>query len=329
MKVLWTHNFNPAKQNAGIFMYNMANGVSQFGIDINFEYLGNLRSPYEMIKAYRRLKKVALEYDIIHAQFGSACAFVTSFIRNTPKVVTLRGSDWNVYSESFGFYYLHTRLARVMSKLSLKRFDCIITVSNRMKNEIEKYHACKNCIDIPSPIDLEKFLPKDKSMLRKKFNSSDQEKWILFNSNNLFKPIKRYNLAKSAIELAQKQNNNIKLRIASGIPFTDIPDFVSSCDLILCTSTAEGWPNSIKEALACNVPFVSTDVSDLDIIAKQEKSCYICKPNPINISEAIISSLSNPKNYNLRKYVELMNIEVISKKLYNLYKSVVSNNKLK
>ena len=64
-----------------------------------------------------------------------------------------------------------------------------------------------------------------------------------------------------------------------------MPSVVSECDLILITSVYEGWPNCIKEALACNVPFIATDVSDLSEIAKRHSNCRIAEPNPESISK--------------------------------------------
>jgi len=53
-------------------------------------------------------------------------------------------------------------------------------------------------------------------------------------------------MAKDSVEKANKKIGNVKLRVANNIPHEQMPVFVSSCDLIICTSDYEGWPNSIK-----------------------------------------------------------------------------------
>ncbi|MEA5409980.1 glycosyltransferase [Haloarculaceae archaeon H-GB2-1] len=39
-----------------------------------------------------------------------------------------------------------------------------------------------------------------------------------------------------------------------------MPVWMNAADVLLLTSKREGFPNTVKEALACNLPVVSTDV---------------------------------------------------------------------
>jgi len=324
MRVLWTHNFDPSNSFAGVFMYVFAEGMKRQGVNIEFKYLGNLRHPKGIIQAIKSVNNIGQEYDIVHAQFGSACALATSFMKDVPKMVSLRGSDWNTYDDRINFYYWHTRLAHFMTRKSLNRFDSIVTMSNMMKKSVLKKFPNKICQTLPDPFDLNKFKPANKVELREKLGfPGNSEKWILFNSVDINKPIKRFDLAKSALSIAQKTHGHIRVRVASNIPYSQMPDFVASCDLILCTSTAEGWPNSVKEALACNIPFVSTDVSDLSEIASKETSCRVCPPDPVILADAICEVLSMPPDHRLRKYVEDMNIDNTCTKLLEIYNQIL------
>ncbi len=326
MRILWPHNYDPGKPNAGIFMFIAAEGLRKLGVKVHLEYLGNLRNPISMLYARNKLNKMAGSYDLIHAQFGSACALATAGVKAVPKVLSLRGSDWNTYNGQDLFYYWHTRMARLFTKHSVKHYDLVIAVSQRIRKELVHLFPNINCITIPDPINLDTFTAKDKTELRNETGSiTFDEKWVLFNSNSQHNPIKRYDLAKKAIELASEKNDKIRLKIASNLPHDKIPDFVAACDLILCTSTAEGWPNSVKEALACNIPFVSTDVSDLAEISSKESVCKVCPPNPEILADAILDALNHPHDYNLRKYVEMMEIEKTSQKLLDLYEELLLN----
>lgn len=44
---------------------------------------------------------------------------------------------------------------------------------------------------------------------------------------------------------------------------SDVVDFLCGCHVLLMTSTLEGWPNAIMEALACGLPAVVPDVVDI------------------------------------------------------------------
>ncbi len=89
MRVLWTHNFNSAKLNAGCFMDTALRGLRDIGVDVQLEYLGNLRSPFQIMSSRKRICALSRKFDVVHAQYGSACAWVTSGIRDKPLWVTL------------------------------------------------------------------------------------------------------------------------------------------------------------------------------------------------------------------------------------------------
>jgi len=323
MKVLWPHNFDLSKPNAGIFMLNAAQGLKDLGADIHLEYLGNLSSPFNIFKAYKRVNEISKNFDIIHAQYGSACAFVVSKVKLCPKILTLRGSDWNVYFTSNSIENLHSVFSTQFTRLAINSYNIVITVSKRLESEVKKRNPNIEVVTLPSPIDLQRFLPLNKAVARAAFGFQNNiEKWILFTANNTNNPLKRYRLAKRAVEIANEKIGNIRLRIATGIPHSDVPQFVGACDLVLCTSVSEGWPNSIKEALACNIPFVSTDVSDLKVIASREPSCRVCEPDPVILAKNICEVLQSKENIKLRDYVSEMSMQNISSEMYALYKSL-------
>jgi hypothetical protein len=178
---------------------------------------------------------------------------------------------------------------------------------------------------LPDPIDLSRFVPRNRSRTKALLGFPDcKERWILFNSLSLKNPIKRFSLAKQAFDLAQERLGNLRLRLAADLPHDAMPLFVAACDLILCTSDNEGWPNSVKEALACNVPFVATDVSDLRSIALTESSCRVCPPDPGVIADNICDVLGRPEPEGLRKHVLNMSLEATSDQLISTYTSVLA-----
>lgn len=324
MRVLWTHNSDPSILNAGCFMYPILPGLRDLGVDVHLEYLGNMRSPFNILRARRRIRELATGFDLVHAQYGSACALVTAAVSDRPTVVTIRGSDWNTYDSSIKFLYFHTRFARMMTRIALPSFTGIITVSQRIQRSMIPYAPNAHFLVLPSAIDLGRWKPFSSNFPRNRACTwSQREKKVLFISINPSNPIKRFGLCQEVMSLVNQQQENVTFSVASNIPHAEMHKFVASFDAVLCTSGSEGWPNSIKEALACNIPFVSTDVSDLAEIAAQEPSCRVCAADAGELARNLCEVLQMPRPDNLRRFVEPMGVKISSEKLISFYKSLL------
>jgi len=300
-------------------------GLRARGVELRFEYLGNLRSITNLMSARTRLRRLEADFDLVHAQYGSACALATAAMDGLPKVLSVRGNDWNVHNGSIGFHYFHTRLARRMTRWSVGHYDCVLTASRRVASEVKRFSPHSKVLAMPSPIDLRRFVPSDKKEARALLDFPDcKERWVLFNALSLDDPIKRFALAKEAFDLANAKCGNLRLRVATDLPHARVPLFTAACDVILCTSETEGWPNCVKEALACNVPFVSTDVSDLKDIARQEATCRICPADPVVLADNICDVLASQREPDVRRHVADMSLDLVSDRLVNIYESLLA-----
>jgi glycosyltransferase involved in cell wall biosynthesis len=324
MKVLWTHNFNPAIPGSGIFMHNMVNKLKSFDLDVELKYLGSLNSFERILSAREDLRSYSRNYDLVHSQFGSACAFVST-ASEVPSVLSLRGSDWHCYlgtdlKESF-----HGILANTLSRISIPYFDAIITMSSRMSDGVRKFRPNALLETIPDPLDIDLFMPMKRSEARRRlFGTNSTAPWILFTSLSSNNPVKRVSLAREAVSIAAQSIPDLELKVATGIPYSKMPLFINSCDLVLCTSTHEGWPNSVKEALACGLPFISTDVSDLRTISLRHKNCIIAPSDPVKLAEMIVKSLPIQSDPTLRNEVDNMTFESSCSRLSSLYASLLN-----
>jgi glycosyltransferase involved in cell wall biosynthesis len=126
------------------------------------------------------------------------------------------------------------------------------------------------------------------------------------------------------MDVLRKSCPSVELRILTGQIHDRVPLWVNASDVVLLTSTHEGWPNIIKEALACNVPFVSTDVSDLKTLAAAEPSCSVTDATPEALAEGLLNALQQDGRPPLRRYAEPMEVSAIGSCLGNLYRTVCS-----
>jgi len=312
--------------NSGNFMHQFAGNMADFGVDLQLFYTGPLCNIKNIYKVTKKIKKISRKFNLVHAQFGSGCSLVTAGAK-VKKIVSIRGSDWYKYKGNTTLVSLHSLIATLMTRIAIRHYDSVVTMSKRMSKEVRNKFPGAVVYTIPSPIDLKKFRPMDKSYARKRlFGTNSTGLWVLFNTMSINNPVKRVWLAKKAIKYVSKNYNNVELKIANGISHKLMPLFVSSCDVALLTSSHEGWPNAIKEALACNVPFVSTDVSDLAEIAKIESSCRISEPDSENIAENLCQTFEQHRDFNLRPYVEDMRMEIGCERLSQVYRKTLDKN---
>jgi len=100
---------------------------------------------------------------------------------------------------------------------------------------------------------------------------------------------------------------------------------MNACDVILITSFSEGSPQVIKEAMACNLPIVSTDVGDVKEVIGNTEGCYITSFDPKDVAEKIKMALDFDKRTNGRERIKKLGLdsESIAMEIIKLYKNVI------
>lgn len=85
---------------------------------------------------------------------------------------------------------------------------------------------------------------------------------------------------------------------------TDIPAIMNALDIHVLSSSSEGFPNVLTEAMACGTPCVTTDVGDASIIVGETEWVVPAK-EPRALASAILGVLeeqqSNPQAWQARK----------------------------
>ena len=329
MQVAWVHNF--AKERAhgsGVFLWQLRDRLEMDGITIKDVFVGNLRTPSDLANASSTIKNAVDDCDLFHTQFGSLCGFVASRVPGK-KILSLRGSDWYVIPPGISHSArLHSIAANFFTKRSLLKYDKIITVSKKMATEVRHHQSRLKPDVIPSGIDFKKFYPMDRMQCRAKLGKADDKRpWVLFSSVLDDNALKRKSLALAAVEVAKKTIPDMAVTYLTNIPHEMVSVHINAADVVLLTSTHEGWPNIVKEGLACDVPFVSTDVSDLGEIALASHNCYVTDPTPETLGAALVQSLIGAREKGLSDLISDMELSNTAQKLIKIYEAVgVKNN---
>ena len=79
----------------------------------------------------------------------------------------------------------------------------------------------------------------------------------------------------ATIALVKRELPDVELAIFSGIKFQDMPLHYCAADAMLMTSDFEGSPNCIKEAIACGLGVVTTEVGDVRQVLEGLTNCHV------------------------------------------------------
>lgn len=310
MKVLFVSSGN-SKWGIGLNVYKQGEALKQLGIVVDY-YTIKGKGWRGYLKNMKPLRKYLKEnrYDVVHAHY-SLSAFLASIAGAKNMVVSLMGDDINkrnVYSQMIPFFnfFFHWRILIVKSK--------------KMKDIL----GVKNAEILPNGVDIDCFSYLDKNQSREQLGWSLHKKHVLFAAIPTVKS-KNYSLAEEALKLLQ--DPAVVLHSLDETPPGLMPVLYNASDVILLTSSSEGSPNVIKEAMASGRPVVCTDVGDIRWLFGEVDGHYItsfcAKDVAYNINKALLYSGQHLRTYGRERILELRLDKLsVSRRLAGLYISV-------
>src|SRR5205823_13037430 len=136
---------------------------------------------------------------------------------------------------------------------------------------------------------------------------------------------KRHALARRAVEIVN-HSCPVELVTAWGAPHTDVPLYMNACDALICTSSQEGSPNVVKEALACNLPVVSVPVGDVPLRLRGIEGCELCADErPETIAAALERVLRRGQRIAGRDTVTDLDERQTTQQVIAVYRSVATS----
>lgn len=287
-------------------------------VDVDVFHFRGAKQPLNYVRAWAQLhhRIRSKPYHLIHAQFGQSG--LLAIPPSLPLVVTFRGSDLEGIIGSNGRNTLAGRALQVASQIVARTADEVIAVSESLAQHLprRKLHI------IPSGIDLNLFRPLDSREARERLNLPTERRLVLFAANpRNFR--KRYALAQAVVERL-RNNHDVELLVAHGVPHETMPLYMSASDVLLLTSLHEGSPNVVKEALACNLPVVSTDVGDVRARIQGIDGCAIVDDDVEQIAAVLDTLLKRNMRSESRKSVLPLDETLLTEQIIDVYKMAMA-----
>ncbi|MEQ6167274.1 MULTISPECIES: N-acetyl-alpha-D-glucosaminyl L-malate synthase BshA [unclassified Ekhidna] len=259
-------------------------------------------APYELALASKMVDVVLNEkLDLLHVHYAvphASAAYMAQQILKTkgyeiPFITTLHGTDITIVGKD--------ATNEPVVTFSINESDGVTAVSEDLKNDtIEHFDISVPIEVIPNFIDLERFKKQPKDHFKKAI-CPNGEKLVVHTSN--FRKVKRVDdVLKVFCELRKvvpskllligdgperkKMEDTAREICSEDIRFLGkleaVEEVLSVSDLFLMTSEKESFGLAALEAMACEVPVISSNAGGLPELNKEGVSGYVCEVGDID-----------------------------------------------
>jgi len=299
--------------------------ISNNGVDVTYYYYTHRKSITNLIKGTLAIRRIVKQENIelVNIYWGGLSTLLASIFCPCIFVVSLLGSDLYGSYTTKGSKTLFGKLLSFFSQLTCSYANGVIVMSEKMKEKIWQRNRHKVKV-IPEGVDLSKFFLIEKSMAREYLQWNHQKPVILFFNNRSM--VKNYGLAVSVYELVKQQIPDVQLRVVSNIQHHQTIWYYNAADVLLLTSLHEGSNNSIKEAMACNLPVVSVDAGDANERLKKVAPSFVSKTyDAATLAEKMVEILNAGQRSNGQETIKEVELNTVALSIIMYYRELTKN----
>jgi teichuronic acid biosynthesis glycosyltransferase TuaC len=272
VRVLVVTNFMPDESapQRGRWVRDQVDELRRRGVEADLFAFPPGRGEY--IPAARRLRALPRRerFDLVHAHYGLA-GWVARLAGATPLIVTYHGTD------------VRHHLVGHLSRRLAWRVDLVAGVSRALfepEDGRPGLPAVPGSAVLPCGPDLSRFGPRPREQARREVGLDPDGSYLFFPANPA-RPEKRHD---RAAEVAAACGAD--LLTGGSIEPEQMPLWLNAANAVLVTSDYEGFGMAAVEALACDVPVLSTDVGIAPYALRGIDGC-LCAPFEVSAWAAI------------------------------------------
>jgi teichuronic acid biosynthesis glycosyltransferase TuaC len=315
----WPNEDNPAY---GIFVKRQVESLVRARLRCDVLYLRGYRSPtaYPLAAAWfaSRSRSIATRYKLVHAHAGETALAARCQI-GAPIIASYQGDDLLGSPAPDGSLTRQGRIRASVVRHHARLLDATVTKSTEMAEALPRAARARNHV-IPNGVDTETFKPIPRGDARNRLDWGDDELVALFCATKPHAPSKRRWLAEAACaDAARRLGRPVTLKVADKVEPQRVPLLMNAADCLLVTSSIEGSPNTVKEALMCNLPVIATPAGDIPSLLESVSRSRVCEPDEAVLGGALAECLATRERSNGRDASGWLADDAIARRLLALY----------
>ena len=317
---------------------------------VRFGFFGKLARFYRFFRANWLGFKILRDFDpdLIHVHVLTRQGFIAlirKLFTGTPYLIT---EHWSRYFPQSNTY--KSLLRKKITGQVVHFASAVIAVSEKLKTAmLDKKLKNRNYRVIPNPVDIDKFIIKEKSE-----NLVQGKKRIIHIScfedkskdiSGFFKTIKNVSLKREDFECYMigegpdwQQMKNLagdldlldRIVFFRGLKTQDhLVSEINDADFLVLSSRYETFGSVIIESLACGIPVVATNVGVVSDVVNEQNGLIVPPGDADSLEKAIIDMFDSCRDFDRNlireSVVDRFSNKIIGEQLFDLYNEVLTD----
>jgi teichuronic acid biosynthesis glycosyltransferase TuaC len=312
---LWPSEIDPGY---GSFVQAQMESLRPLGVEFEVLFIQGRESRWNYARAAADLRRrvKAKPFDLIHAHFGLS-GWVARCQFRVPVVVSFMGDDVLGRFKRNGRISIYGRFLQASSFILARLVSAVIVKSREMKSKLKLPSAYV----IPNGVDLNLFHPMEQGESRRALGLDPRKKFVLF-PYNPYEERKRFDLIEAAVNGGRADIPELEILHVRGVPGNRMPLYMNAADVLVLASLAEGSPNTVKEAMAVNLPVITVNVGDTADLIGATEGCYLVPRETEAIATKIVEVCRRGTRTHGREWIARLSMENVGAQIVDVYARV-------
>lgn len=326
MRVLMVIAPVPGTQQPPIWARRQIDSLTALGVTVETFVFHNRKSLLGLIRGGLGIRRQAREFDadLVHIHFGASQALAGVLWAGKPVVLSFCGSDLLGNYTAKGTKTWSGRLSGLLSRLAAIGCRRTIAKSGELRNALWLRSLRAKCHVIPNGVDLNLFTPMAQAEARARLGWDDRDPVVLF-MDRKGAWVKDPHLAQATVEEVRKVLPSLRLHVIEQEPPDMMPVYFNAADALLLTSRHEGSNNTVKEALACNLPVVATSCGDVPERLKGVHWSFVGPRDARALGHLLAAVVTARERSNGRAFVQQLTIARVAQEIHHVYEAVLAD----